>query len=83
MRQGAEQVGRLQPGGLRGGEVAQVCNFLNSFLKFRLFIVFFGSAGTSVLPRLCLAGASRGYSLDAMRGILIAVASLVAQRGGL
>ena len=48
-----------------------------ALLKFNLFI--FGCAGSSLMLRLSLVVASRGYSLVAVHGLLIVVAFLVAE----
>ena len=52
------------------------------YLKIILFIfILFGYAVSSLLCSLSLRSESGGYSLVAMHGILIAVASLVAEHG--
>ena len=57
------------------------CIILIYFIRFRIFLFFlFGSAASRLLCRLCSLVASRGYYLVAVRGLLIAVASLVGSR---
>ena len=53
-----------------------------SFFKIILFLIFiFGCAGSSLLHGLSLVAVSGGCSLVAVRELLIAVASLVAEDG--
>ena len=49
------------------------------YIKICLFV--YDCAGSSLLCRLSLAAASRGYCLAVVHGLLIAIASLVAQHG--
>ena len=65
-------MGSLQPGGLRGGEVAQVCNFFNFFKFWFIYFIFWLCWDFTVAQTLSSWGE---------HGPLIAVASLVAQRG--
>ena len=54
--------------------------FLNPIQFLKLIYLFtFGCAGSSLLCGLSLVVESEGYSLVAVRGLLIAVASLVAE----
>ena len=47
---------------------------------FKIFVYFISCCAESwLLPRLCSSCGSRGYSLVAVRGLLIAVASVVAE----
>ena len=46
-----------------------------------MFFFPFGCSGSSLLIRLSLVVSSRGYSLVAVHGLLIAVAPLVAENG--
>ena len=57
--------------------------FFRCFLNHDIVLnsVFFFYSGSSVLHRLCLVVASRGFSLVAVLGLLIAGTSLVAEDG--
>ena len=57
-----------------------VNNFLNNIYIF-VYLFISGCAGSSLLPTFSLVAASRGCSLVVVRGFLIAVASLVVERG--
>ena len=61
-------------------EFQQSIFFLNPIQFLKLIYLFtFGCAGSSLLCGLSLVVESEGYSLVAVRGLLIAVASLVAE----
>ena len=53
----------------------------HEYLLSKIILFIFGCAGSLLLCCLFLVVASRGYSLVAVCGLLIAVASLVAQHG--
>ena len=52
----------------------------HEYLLSKIILFIFGCAGSLLLCCLFLVVASRGYSLVAVCGLLIAVASLVAER---
>ena len=57
------------------------CYFSATFNCISFYLFIYGCAGLLLLCRLSLVAASRGYSLVAVCGLLIAVASLIAEHG--
>ena len=67
--------------GLLQGPVRGLHSLPVSFLFKNFYLFIFGCAGSSMLLRLSLVAECRGYSLVLLHGLLIVVASLVAERG--